>query len=127
MSEKEMAAEAASQADDRPSTPPASSGSVTEEQIIEVLKGCFDPEIPVNIYELGLVYGIAISAEGKVEITMTLTTPACPVAGSLPGEVEAKIRALPGVRDVKVDLVWDPVWNPNMMTEAARLQLGFTY
>jgi FeS assembly SUF system protein len=127
MSEKEMAAEAASQADHRPSTPPASSGPVTEEQIIEVLKGCFDPEIPVNIYELGLVYGIAISAEGKVEITMTLTTPACPVAGSLPGEVEAKIRALPGVRDVKVDLVWDPVWNPNMMTEAARLQLGFTY
>jgi FeS assembly SUF system protein len=124
--ENEPITQAASQGE---GTTPASAaeGSVTEDRVIDVLKTCFDPEIPVNIYELGLVYGISINPEGRVDVTMTLTTPACPVAGSLPGEVEAKIRSLPGVRDVKVDLVWDPVWNPNMMTEAARLQLGFTY
>jgi FeS assembly SUF system protein len=94
------------------------------EQIIAVLHTCFDPEIPVNIYELGLIYGIDIQPTGSVEVRMTLTSPACPVAGSLPPEVQAKIRALPGVTAAKVDVVWDPPWHTDRMSEAARLQLG---
>jgi FeS assembly SUF system protein len=95
------------------------------ERVIEVLKTCFDPEIPVNIYELGLVYSVDISPPADVSIRMTLTSPACPVAGSLPPEVEQKVRSIPGVTDARVELVWEPPWSPNMMTEAAKLQLGF--
>ena len=96
-----------------------------EQEIIAALRTCFDPEIPVNIHELGLIYGIDIDPSGTVNLRMTLTSPACPVAGSLPGEVQSKVQAVPGVTSAKVDLVWDPPWNPDMMSEAARLELGF--
>jgi FeS assembly SUF system protein len=95
-----------------------------ETPVIEALKTVFDPEIPVNIYELGLIYSIDISPEGKVDITMTLTSPMCPVAGSLPGEVETKVKSVEGVTDSKVDLVWEPMWDKDMMTDAAKLQLN---
>ena len=95
------------------------------ELVIKVLRTVFDPEIPVNIYELGLVYSIDVSADGFVHIRMTLTTPACPVAESLPVEVQAKVRSIVGVRDVQVEIVWEPQWTMNMMSEAARLTLGF--
>ncbi len=103
------------------SDPPAEG---IEAQVIGVLRDTFDPEIPVNIHELGLIYETRVDPAGAVYIKMTLTSPMCPVAGSLPPEVAAKVRALPGVTDVNVDLVWEPPWNPNMMSEAARLQLG---
>jgi FeS assembly SUF system protein len=95
-----------------------------EEQVIQVLKTCYDPEIPVDIYELGLIYKTEVSPEGEVNIEMTLTSPMCPAAGSLPPEVERKVGEVPGVRSVKVDVVWEPVWTPEKMTEAAKLQLG---
>ena len=94
-------------------------------KIVEVLKTVYDPEIPVDIYELGLVYTVDVDAGGKVEITMTLTSPACPVAESLPVEVEQKVNAIEGVSSVKVDVTWDPPWSPEKMSEAARLTLGF--
>jgi len=95
-----------------------------EEAIVEALRTVYDPEIPVNIYELGLIYDIDLQAEGAVHVKMTLTSPACPVAGSLPGEVQRKVEEVPGVSSAEIELVWDPVWNPSMMSEAARLQLG---
>lgn len=95
-----------------------------EQLVIDALHSVYDPEIPVDIYELGLIYSVDISPEGKVAVTMTLTTPACPVAGSMPGEVEKVIRMIDGVTDVVVDLVWEPTWGPAMMTESARLQLN---
>ena len=95
-----------------------------KEKVIEVMQTVFDPEIPVNVYELGLVYGIDVDPSGAVIVRMTLTSPACPVAGSLPPEVEAKVRGVEGVTSAKVDLVWDPPWNPDLMSEAAKLQLG---
>ena len=95
-----------------------------EEKVIEQLRSCYDPEIPVNIYELGLVYDINVSPEGKVHLMMTLTSPACPVAGTLPGDVEARLRVIPGVTDVRVDVTWEPPWGPDKMTEAAKLQLN---
>ena len=94
------------------------------DKVIEVLRACYDPEIPVNIYELGLIYDVKVETSGGVYVKMTLTSPACPAAGSLPGEVEDKVRRLPGATDIKVDVVWDPPWDPSKMTEAARLQLG---
>jgi FeS assembly SUF system protein len=96
-----------------------------EEKVLAALRTCYDPEIPINIYELGLVYDIEITPSGTVTIKMTLTSPACPVAGSLPGEVQAKVQAIPGVTAAKVDLVWDPPWSQDRMSEAAKLQLGF--
>jgi FeS assembly SUF system protein len=98
--------------------------SDVENGIVEALKTVFDPEIPVNIYELGLIYDIDIQDGGEVKLKMTLTSPGCPVAGSLPGEVQARVEGVPGVASVEVELVWEPSWNPSMMTEAARLQLG---
>jgi len=95
-----------------------------KEKVIEVIKTVFDPEIPVNVWELGLVYDIRVDADAAVVVQMTLTSPMCPVAGSLPPEVEQKVRAIPGVTSGKVDLVWDPPWNPSMMSEAAKLQLN---
>jgi len=95
-----------------------------EQQILDVLKTCYDPEIPVDIYELGLIYKTDVGPDGDVAIEMTLTSPACPAAGSLPPEVERKVGELPGVRSVKVNVVWEPVWTPEKMTEAAKLQLG---
>ena len=94
------------------------------EEIIEILRSVYDPEIPVNIYELGLIYDIAIDENASVKITMTLTSPMCPVAESLPPEVEAKVQGVPGVTNAAIDLVWEPPWDPSKMTEAARLQLG---
>lgn len=93
-------------------------------KVIEVLQTCYDPEIPVDIYELGLIYKIEVDSSGSVVVTMTLTSPMCPVAGSLPVEVENKVMAIDGVDEARVDVVWDPPWTPERMTEAARLQLG---
>jgi FeS assembly SUF system protein len=95
-----------------------------ENGVVEALKSVFDPEIPVNIYELGLIYDVDLQAGGEVHIKMTLTAPGCPVAGSLPLEVKQKVEAVAGVTAADVELVWDPAWNPSMMSEAARLQLG---
>ncbi len=94
------------------------------EQIVEACRTVHDPEIPVNIYDLGLVYRIAIDGEGNVEIDMTLTAPGCPVADILPMEVEQKVSAVPGVATARVEITWDPPWRPDMMSEAARLELG---
>jgi FeS assembly SUF system protein len=99
-------------------------GEALKEKVVEAIKTCYDPEIPVNIYELGLIYNISVSDSSEVEVKMTLTSPACPAAMSLPGEVEDKIRVMAKPKDVKVEVVWDPPWNPGMMSEAARLQLG---
>jgi len=92
--------------------------------IIEVLHTCYDPEIPVDIYELGLIYDIDVSPSGAVDLKMTLTSPMCPVAGTLPPEVEAKVRAVDGVTDAKVEVVWDPPWTPERMSDAAKLRLN---
>lgn len=92
-------------------------------KVVEILKTCYDPEIPVNIYELGLIYDVSIK-DNDVYVKMTLTSPACPVAGTLPGEVEDKIRGIPETKDVKVDVVWEPPWNPDMMSDVARYELG---
>ncbi len=96
-----------------------------EAQVIEVLRTIYDPEIPVNIYELGLIYELQVSPGGAVKIKMTLTAPACPVADAMPGQVESAVKGVFGVTDAQVELVWDPPWTPNKMTEAAKLQLGF--
>ena len=95
-----------------------------KEAVIEAAKSIFDPEIPVNIYELGLVYNISVALDGTVDVKMTLTSPACPVAGSLPGEVEQKFKAIDQVKDACVTLVWDPPWDKSMMSEAAKLELN---
>ena len=96
-----------------------------EAEVIEALRTVYDPEIPVNIYELGLIYEIDVDDMGEVDVTMTLTSPACPVAGSLPGEVEARVRQVPGVSDVRVHLTWEPAWSMDLMSEEAKLELGF--
>ena len=92
--------------------------------IIAGIRTVHDPEIPVNIYDLGLIYGIDMTADNRVLITMTLTAPACPVAGTMPGMVEEAVKAVPSVSDCKVELVWDPPWNREMMSDEARLELG---
>ena len=92
--------------------------------IIEALSQVYDPEIPVNIWELGLIYDIRIDSESRVEIEMTLTAPGCPAAQALPYEVDQKVREVPGVKDVYVEVVWEPAWTTDRMSEAARLQLG---
>lgn len=94
------------------------------EKVVEALRGCYDPELPVNIYDLGLVYAVDVGDDGGVHIDMTLTSPACPVAESLPPEVEARVAAVPGVTSARVDVVWDPPWGPERMSEAALLELG---
>lgn len=110
-----------------PSIPPAagaSGKSPLEEPVVAAMKKCYDPEIPVNIYDLGLIYGVEIDDAGAVQVQMTLTAPACPVAGTLPGEVERAVRSVPGVTEAKVTLVWDPPWHPGMMSKLARVMLG---
>lgn len=92
--------------------------------IIAALRTVYDPEIPVNIFDLGLIYTLDIAEGGKVSIEMTLTAPACPVAGTLPGEVEARVDQVPGVTEARVELVWEPQWNVDMMTDDVKLQLG---
>jgi FeS assembly SUF system protein len=94
------------------------------ERVIEELQTIFDPEIPVNIYELGLIYDVQVADSGETTIRMTLTTPMCPAAELLPPEVETKARSVPGVSSVELELVWDPPWSPEMMSEAAKLDLG---
>lgn len=96
-----------------------------EQEIVHQLKTVFDPEIPVDIYELGLVYEIKIDEDANVYIKMTLTSPACPVAGSLPPEVKERVKSLKDVNDVYVELVWDPPWDKDMMSDEAKLELGF--
>lgn len=98
-------------------------GSV-QDQVVEVLRTIYDPEIPVNIYELGLIYNVDVDPSNFVNVQMTLTSPACPVAGSLPPEVEQKVSSVPGVSGAKVDLVWEPPWDMSKMSEAAKLQLN---
>jgi len=118
------APERAQPASEPEAAPGASPADALRERVVEVLRTVYDPEIPVDIYELGLVYEVEVREGGRVYIRMTLTSPMCPVAESLPPEVEAKVRAIEGVGDVELDLVWDPPWQPSMMSEAARLELG---
>jgi FeS assembly SUF system protein len=94
------------------------------EAVIDALKDIYDPEIPVNIYDLGLIYDVEITAEHHAYVKMTLTTPHCPVAESMPGEVELRIGAVPGIGHAEVELVWDPPWDPQKMTDEAKLELG---
>ncbi|RDV05988.1 DUF59 domain-containing protein [Sphingorhabdus pulchriflava] len=103
--------------------PVAEGDEALQEAVIAALKEIYDPEIPVNIYDLGLIYGVEING-GHALVTMTLTTPHCPVAESMPGEVELRVGAVPGIGDAEVNLVWDPPWGPDKMTDEARLELG---
>lgn len=96
-----------------------------EERIVMALKTVFDPEIPVDIYELGLIYGIDISPENDVTVRMTLTSPSCPAAEQIPPEVEQKVSSVAGVKSAKAEIVWEPMWTKDMMTEVAKLSLGF--
>lgn len=95
-----------------------------EQLTIDVLKTCYDPEIPVNIYELGLIYGIDVQPGNVVHVVMTLTAPSCPVAGSLPGQIEQRLRDTPGINDARVQVTWEPQWTMSMMSDAAKLELG---
>ncbi len=104
--------------------PAAADTDELRDRIVEALKSVYDPEIPVDIYELGLIYDVDISEDGDVIVTMTLTTPHCPVAESMPAEVELRVLSVPGVRDAEVKLVWDPPWDPSKMSDEARLELG---
>lgn len=99
-------------------------GGPLYEAVIDALKEIYDPEIPVNLYDLGLIYGVDITANGHAAITMTLTTPHCPVAESMPGEVELRVSAVPGIATADVNLVWDPPWDPQKMSDEAKLELG---
>lgn len=103
---------------------PSEPGGDIYEGVISALKEIFDPEIPVNIYDLGLIYGVEVEDDAHVIVTMTLTTPHCPVAESMPAEVELRVCAVPGVRDAEVNLVWDPAWDPQKMSDEAKLELG---
>ncbi|MBU7578900.1 MAG: SUF system Fe-S cluster assembly protein [Porphyrobacter sp.] len=99
-------------------------GSDLQADVIAALREIFDPEIPVNIYDLGLIYGVEVDDNRDATVTMTLTTPHCPVAESMPGEVELRVSSVPGIRDAEVNLVWDPPWGPHKMSDEARLELG---
>jgi FeS assembly SUF system protein len=111
-------------AGEKPEESEGGAGSDLQAAVVEVLKSVYDPEIPVDIYELGLIYDVDISKDGDATITMTLTTPHCPVAESLPNEVELRVLSVPGIRDAVVNLVWDPPWDPSKMSDEARLELG---
>ncbi|WP_017664431.1 SUF system Fe-S cluster assembly protein [Porphyrobacter sp. AAP82] len=107
-----------------PEGPVGGEGSDLQADVIEALREIFDPEIPVNIYDLGLIYGVEVDENRDATVTMTLTTPHCPVAESMPGEVELRVSSVPGIRDAEVNLVWDPPWGPHKMSDEARLELG---
>ena len=111
-------------AEEKPIAPVGGAGGALQEAVIEALKTIYDPEIPVDIYELGLIYDVAANDDGDVIVSMTLTTPNCPVAETMPGEVELRVLAVPGVRDAEVKLVWEPAWDPGKMSDEARLELG---
>ena len=111
-------------ADEKEADSDAGPGSDLQATVVDALKSIYDPEIPVDIYELGLIYDVAISEDGDAVVTMTLTTPHCPVAESLPQEVELRVLSVPGIRDAEVKLVWDPPWDPSKMSDEARLELG---
>lgn len=104
--------------------PAGEPGGALYEGVIDALKEIYDPEIPVNIYDLGLIYGVEVTAEGHAAVTMTLTTPHCPVAESMPGEVELRVSAVPGIATAEVNLIWDPPWDPAKMSDEAKLELG---
>nr|WP_295372712.1 SUF system Fe-S cluster assembly protein [uncultured Sphingosinicella sp.] len=109
----------------KPAEPaPVEPGGDLYEAVIEALKEIYDPEIPVNIYDLGLIYGVEILPGNHAKVTMTLTTPHCPVAESMPGEIELRVGAVPGIGDAEVELVWDPPWDPQKMSDEAKLELG---
>jgi len=108
----------------QPKEQPAGSNEELKSAVIDALKSVYDPEIPVDIYELGLIYDVAVDADGDATITMTLTTPHCPVAESMPQEVELRVLGVPGIRDAEVKLIWDPPWDPSKMSDEARLELG---
>ena len=109
----------------KPTVPTAGEvGGELYEMVIDALKDIYDPEIPVNIYDLGLIYGVDVSSEADVAVTMTLTTPHCPVAESMPAEIELRISSIQGVRDAQVNVTWDPPWDPSKMSDEARLELG---
>lgn len=111
-------------AEKKPAPDPAEPGGQLQQAVVEALKSIYDPEIPVDIYELGLIYDVAVDADGDAVVTMTLTTPNCPVAESMPAEVEMRVLSVPGIRDAEVKLVWDPPWDPSKMSDEARLELG---
>jgi FeS assembly SUF system protein len=111
-------------AEKKPEPEPGTSNEALVEAVVEALKSIYDPEIPVDIYELGLIYDVAVSPDGDAVVSMTLTTPNCPVAESMPGEVELRVLSVPGIRDAEVKLVWDPPWDPSKMSDEARLELG---
>jgi len=98
--------------------------AIVVREVIEALRTCYDPEIPVDIYELGLIYGVTVAPSGVVDVRMTLTSPNCPAAQELPAEVERKVRSVPGVTDARVDIVFDPPWDSCKMSDAAKLKLG---
>jgi FeS assembly SUF system protein len=108
----------------QPAEAPGEVGGELYERVIDALKEIYDPEIPVNIYDLGLIYGVDVTDGGHVAVTMTLTTPHCPVAESMPGEVELRVGSVPGVGLADVSLVWDPPWDPQKMSDEAKLELG---
>ena len=108
----------------KPAETATGAGGDLQQAVIDALKEIYDPEIPVNIYDLGLIYGVEVDDECDATITMTLTTPHCPVAETMPGEVELRASSAPGIRDAEVDLVWDPPWSPEKMSDEARLELG---
>ena len=111
-------------AGEKPTEADAGAGSDLQAAVVEALKSVYDPEIPVDIYELGLIYDVQIDEDGDAVVLMTLTTPHCPVAESLPNEVELRVLSVPGIRDAEVKLVWDPPWDPSKMSDEARLELG---
>lgn len=102
-----------------------SSADALKAEVVAAISECYDPEIPVNIYELGLIYDVDVSDGGRVGLVMTLTSPHCPVAEILPEQVRTRVEQVDGVDEVKLELTWDPPWNPEMMSEAAKLELGF--
>ena len=114
--------EAAGQENDKPEL--SSEDAAIQQRVVDIIKTVYDPEIPVDIYALGLIYEINVADGGAVDIKMTLTSPACPAAGSLPPEVETKVGSVEGVSSAKVEVVWEPTWTPEKMSEAAKLQLG---
>ena len=119
-----MTLEPNDQLEGTPLIKPSSTDHPLHEAIVDACRTVFDPEIPVNIYDLGLIYKVDVGADGVAEVEMTLTTPGCPVAQTFPGEVEAKVRAVPGVHAAHVELVWEPPWCVDNMTDDVKLELG---